>query len=77
MDRTTGTARANGGLRRCPQCGRATPGFPNFFEHVEVIQGPGGATSTRSEDRLEYLCGWCGSRLEAARSVVIEDVAPL
>ena len=64
-------------LRRCPRCQLDTPGYARFYEHVEVVEKPNGGITTVSEDRLEQLCGWCGFLLEAPKSVVIEDVAPL
>ena len=41
---------------RCPHCGKKKRAVMSFEEHVEVIEGPGGAISTRTEQRLErYL----------------------
>lgn len=65
------------GLRICPSCGRQTRPMANFYAHVEVITSVDGAISTRAEDRLEYVCGWCGTRIEAGRPVEIADVEGL
>jgi hypothetical protein len=67
-----------GGPRlRCPSCRQLTRAVVSFHEHVEVLTGPKGAISTRSEDLLERRCGWCGNLLEPPRPVVIADVDPL
>jgi hypothetical protein len=49
----------------------------SFHERVEVLTGPKGAISTRSEELLERRCGWCGNLLEPPRPVVVADVDPL
>ncbi|MDH4144629.1 MAG: hypothetical protein OEY23_05600 [Acidimicrobiia bacterium] len=76
MDPAPGSRPARG-ERPCPKCGRLTQGSANFFEFVHVVEGPNGAISTYSEEHLEYLCGWCGTRLGPARPIVVEDVGPL
>lgn len=62
---------------RCPHCGKRKRAVMSFEEHVEVIEGPGGAISTRTEQRLERRCAWCGTLLEPPRPVVIQDLDPL
>jgi DNA-directed RNA polymerase subunit RPC12/RpoP len=61
----------------CTNCGRTAPGMANLYDHTEVIEGPGGAVTTRDEIRLEYRCRWCGTRLGPGRTVTVEDVASL
>jgi predicted RNA-binding Zn-ribbon protein involved in translation (DUF1610 family) len=63
--------------RHCPHCGRETRPMANFYTHVEVLEGPGGAVSTRVEERLEYLCTWCGRRLAPGAAVTVDDTDPL
>jgi hypothetical protein len=46
----------------------------NLYNHVAVVEGPGGAISSVSEQYLEYLCRWCGERLVPGTPVTIEDV---
>ncbi len=64
-------------LRRCAACGGMTRGTPTVAHHVAVIEGSGGAISTSSEDRLEFLCGWCGKQLGSSRPYQPEDTNPL
>jgi len=49
----------------------------SFAEHVAVLEAPSGSISTRTEQRLERRCGWCGAQLTAARAVVVEDLPSL
>jgi hypothetical protein len=62
---------------RCPACGRATQAVCGFAEHVAVIETPDGGISTRTEQRLERRCGWCGAHLVRARAVRVEDLPSL
>jgi len=61
----------------CPTCGRPTQVMTSFAEHVEVIEGRGGAITTRTEQRLERRCGWCGALVADAVAVAVEDLPPL
>jgi len=62
---------------RCPVCARPTQVVCSFAEHVAVLEAPSGSISTRTEQRLERRCGWCGAQLTAARAVVVEDLPSL
>lgn len=64
-------------LRRCDACGGMTRGTAAVQHHVAVLEGPGGAISTTSEDRLEFLCGWCGNPLGPSRPYRPVDTDPL
>ena len=63
--------------RRCPNCANDGLAVASIYEHVDVMQGPGGAISTHTEDHLEYRCARCGTRLGFSRAVAIVDEPPL
>ena len=70
-------AGATAGEVRCPKCRRPTTAMVSFAEQVTVVEGPGGAISTRSRQVLERRCGWCGALLARARPVEVRDLPSL
>ena len=59
---------------RCPSCLRSSRPLANLYEHVAVIEGPGGAVSSHAELYLEYLCQWCGKGVVPGVPVTVQDL---